>query len=126
MKMLIREKVIKMKEYFKIEETLKIIKISKEEGSQEETITKNRINHLSTNVNLMREAQRFGEKQTKEEIIEKIEKVKVKVHKLWKEAVEENNKAFQDCTWHTFIYLKDLIKQIGADTKPLTSKGERK
>ena len=62
---------MKSKEYWKIEDTLKAIQIAKEEGSQEETITKNRINHLSTNVNLMREAQKFGEKKAKEEFMKK-------------------------------------------------------
>ena len=48
-----------MKEYFKITETFKLIEIAKEQDSKEETITKNYINHLSTNINLMRESAKF-------------------------------------------------------------------
>lgn len=59
-------------EYWKIVDTLKLIKIAKGNSSRE-TITKSYINHLSTNVNLMREAQSFAEK----EIIDKIEKCKI-------------------------------------------------
>ena len=59
-----------MKEYFKITETLKLIDIAKEESKQDETITKNRINHLSTNVNLMRESAKFE----KDRILEEIDK----------------------------------------------------
>ena len=55
---------IKEKEYWKITDTLKLIQIAKENKEQDETITKNRINHLSTNVNLMRESQEFGKEKT--------------------------------------------------------------
>lgn len=47
-------------EYWKIQDTLKLIEIAKDNGEQEETITHNRINHLSTNINLMREGQEHG------------------------------------------------------------------
>lgn len=57
-------------EYWKITDTLKLIKIAKVE-SKGETITKDYINHLSTTVNLMREAQSFKQK----EMIEKIDKL---------------------------------------------------
>ena len=46
-------------EYFKIKDTLSLIKIAKENNSPEETITKNYVNYLSTNVNLMRESAKF-------------------------------------------------------------------
>ena len=60
-------------EYFKIKDTLSLIKIAKENNSPEETITKNYVNYLSTNVNLMRESAKF-EKERILKIIEEWEK----------------------------------------------------
>lgn len=52
-------------EYFKIEDTLKLIKIAKEDKKEgnSATITKDYIGHLSTNVNLMRESAEFEKKR---------------------------------------------------------------
>lgn len=70
-------------EYWKIENTLKLIKIAKEERKNgvlgEMTITKDYINHLSTNMNLMREGQRFGEKKKLEEVIKIINELPANV-----------------------------------------------
>ena len=71
----IKEKVLKLKEenpeeYWKITDTLKLIKIAKEDKKEgnSATITKNYIDHLSTNVNLMKEGQKFGEKKKLAEV----------------------------------------------------------
>ena len=61
-------------EYWKIKDTLTMIQIKKNEGDQKETVTKNYIDHLSTNVNLMREGSEFGRKQALNEILEFINK----------------------------------------------------
>ncbi len=61
------------REYWKIIDTLRLIKIAKEDNKdgiiEKATITKDYINHLSTNINLMRESAEF----TKKEIIKLIE-----------------------------------------------------
>ena len=66
-------------EYWKIGDTLRLIQIAKEDKKEgivvKTTITKDYINHLSTNVNLMREGQKFGEQKKLAEVGKVIDEV---------------------------------------------------
>ena len=95
-------------EYWKITESLKLIKIEKE-NKERSTVTKDYINHLSTNVNLMREGQRFGEKKKLAEIMKVIDeeldskKSKEIIDKLLEEKGIPKEFAFQEKYFYTMI-----------------------
>ena len=90
-----------MSEYFKIEETLKLIKIAKENNSQKETITKNYINHLSKNINLMRESANF-EKRRILQIIKDNE---------YLETDDRHTQGFQSGIKLAFKLIKDALQE---------------
>ena len=90
--MTIKEEVLK-EEYWKIEDTLRLIKIAKEDKRkgvvEKTTITKDYINHLSTNINLMREAGNFYAERTLAEVGKENE---VFIKKLKEEIMEWKDK----------------------------------